>query len=562
MAAKRSSTVHGQVELAPGLWTPRWITDGASADSANPARPCVTTWRPEAGTWQLEQVRAAVDALCKRMGVAHIDLLHLHWRDYTDPAYLDVIAHLLHLRAQGQFDHLGVAHFDTDHLRLLLRHGVPVATSQVGMSLLDRRALVRMVELCQSNPVQLLACAPLAGGLLTDRWLDQLEPAEIPEAGRSGHAALVRAIGGWSALQCVLQALRRIADRHQVVIADVAMRWVMDQPGVAAVLIDDAMPIDDSTAWRKRLDGLSLNGDDRAQLQAVLDATLPPAGDCGAEHHAGAVASVTVPRGSTTTSAGVSRLRPQPSSQWVDRAGGSRALRTGSRVVVAGTNAMHGASMVVARGDAEAQAVFALDKIAASLHALGASLQHVVRTRVYLRDLNAASGVAAVHARVFAGVCPASTVLGVAQLTDDCEVEIEAEAELPAPPRAFISSGTAYEALAGYSRAVVEDDWVFVSGTVGVDPATGVWAFGAPAQAQRAIDTIEAALLRAGLALLDVVRVVVYLASRDDVLPVSEVIRERFGPARPANTTLCVPLALEECRVEIEVTARRRAKSG
>jgi enamine deaminase RidA (YjgF/YER057c/UK114 family) len=155
-------------------------------------------------------------------------------------------------------------------------------------------------------------------------------------------------------------------------------------------------------------------------------------------------------------------------------------------------------------------------------------------------------------------VRPANTLLAVAHLVGNYEVEIEAEAEIPPTRRAFISSGTPYEAMAGYSRAVVEGDWAFVSGTVGVDPATGQWAGSTRDQAWQAIDTIEAALTRAGFELLDVVRVVVHLASRDDVAVVSEVIRTRFGPGRPANTTLCTPLALDVCKVEIEVTAKRR----
>ena len=146
----------------------------------------------------------------------------------------------------------------------------------------------------------------------------------------------------------------------------------------------------------------------------------------------------------------------------------------------------------------------------------------------------------------------------MAHLVGNYEVEIEAEAEIPPTRHAFIRSGTPYEAMAGYSRAVVEGDWAFVSGTVGVDPATGQWAGSTRDQAWQAIDTIEAALTRAGFELLDVVRVVVHLASRDDVAVVSEVIRTRFGPARPANTTLCTPLALDACKVEIEVTAKRR----
>ena len=245
-------------------------------------------------------------------------------------------------------------------------------------------------------------------------------------------------------------------------------------------------------------------------------------------------------------------------SQWEGLGGYARAVRQGARVHVSGTTATHGSGKVVAVGDAEAQSVYILDKIAASLQALGARMEHVVRTRVYLRDIDAWEGPTRVHGRVFAAVRPANTLLAVAHLVGNYEVEIEAEAEIPPVRRAFISSGTPYEAMAGYSRAVVEGDWAFVSGTVGVDPATGQWASGTRDQAWQAIDTIEAALTRAGFDLLDVVRVVVHLASRDDVAVVSEVIRTRFGPGRPTNTTLCTPLALDVCKVEIEVTAKRR----
>jgi enamine deaminase RidA (YjgF/YER057c/UK114 family) len=227
-------------------------------------------------------------------------------------------------------------------------------------------------------------------------------------------------------------------------------------------------------------------------------------------------------------------------------------------VLVSGTTATHGSGTVVARGNAQAQTVYILDKIAASLQALGASLSDVVRTRVYLKDVAAWQGPTEVHGRVFADVRPANTLLAVANLVGDYEVEIEAEAEVEPAPRQLVSSGSPYEAMAGYSRAVIEGDWAFVSGTVGVDFATGLWPSSAVEQAQRAIDTIEAALQQAQMSMLDVVRVVVHLARRDDVEAVSQVIKDRFGPARPSNTTLCTPLALAQCLVEIEVTARRR----
>ena len=122
--------------------------------------------------------------------------------------------------------------------------------------------------------------------------------------------------------------------------------------------------------------------------------------------------------------------------------------------------------------------------------------------------------------------------------------------------RRFISSGSPWEAMAGYSRAVVDGDWIFVSGTIGQDFATMTMPETANAQAERALDTIEAALAQAGAALTDVVRVRVYVPERGDVPAVTEAIRRRLGPARATNTTVCCPLAVEGAKVEIEVTAR------
>ena len=125
--------------------------------------------------------------------------------------------------------------------------------------------------------------------------------------------------------------------------------------------------------------------------------------------------------------------------------------------------------------------------------------------------------------------------------------------------RRFISTGSRWEALAGYSRAVVDGRDVFVSGTVGFDRTTGAFPEGAAAQAETAIDTIEWALGEAGATLLDIVRVRVFIPDPADVEAVSRVIGRRLGPARAANTTLCSPLPVPEAKVEIEVTARMPA---
>lgn len=123
--------------------------------------------------------------------------------------------------------------------------------------------------------------------------------------------------------------------------------------------------------------------------------------------------------------------------------------------------------------------------------------------------------------------------------------------------RRHISSGSKWEALAGYSRAVVDGRDIFVSGTVGFDRATGELVEGAAAQAEAAIDTIEWALAEAGATLRDIVRVRVFIPDRADVEAITRVVARRIGPARAANTTICAALPVENAKVEIEVTARR-----
>lgn len=121
--------------------------------------------------------------------------------------------------------------------------------------------------------------------------------------------------------------------------------------------------------------------------------------------------------------------------------------------------------------------------------------------------------------------------------------------------RRHILTGSTYEELAGYARAVVVDDRIFVSGTVGYDFKTGFLSEDVTGQAEQALDTIAWSLEQAGSRLADIVRVRVYVPNPDDVVAVSKVLKERLGPARPANTTICAPLAVPECKVEIEVEA-------
>ncbi len=123
--------------------------------------------------------------------------------------------------------------------------------------------------------------------------------------------------------------------------------------------------------------------------------------------------------------------------------------------------------------------------------------------------------------------------------------------------RRLISSGSAFEKLAGYSRAVVDGDWVFVSGTTGFDYASGEISPDVAEQTRQTFRNIEAALAQADAGLADVVRIRVFLAERDDFATVAPIVGEHLKDVRPANTTVVAPLVDSRMKIEIEVTARK-----
>lgn len=122
--------------------------------------------------------------------------------------------------------------------------------------------------------------------------------------------------------------------------------------------------------------------------------------------------------------------------------------------------------------------------------------------------------------------------------------------------RQTISSGSPFEAEIGYARAVVQDGWVFVSGTTGYDYETMEMPASVAAQCRNALATIEAALGEAGASLTDVVRLRYILPDGDDFEACWPVLRAAFGDVRPAATMIVAKLMKPEMKIEIEATAR------
>lgn len=122
--------------------------------------------------------------------------------------------------------------------------------------------------------------------------------------------------------------------------------------------------------------------------------------------------------------------------------------------------------------------------------------------------------------------------------------------------RRLISSGSTFEREIGYSRAVVDGEWVFVSGTTGFDYATMTIADDIATQANQCLKNIEAALAEAGAKLADIVRITYIVPKADEFRECWPVLRQYFDNIRPAATMISAGLADPRMRIEIEVTAR------
>lgn len=222
-----------------------------------------------------------VERSLKRLAVERLDLVQFHWWSYDVPGYVEAAGWLEELRREGKIRHLGATNFDAQRLRQLLDAGIPLISNQVQYSLLDQRPAEEMAVLCAERGVQLLCYGSLAGGFLTDRYLGA---AAIPAASATGlvnrsltkYRLVIEEFGGWDLLQELLAALRQVADKHAVSIANVAVRWVLEQAGVAAAIVGTRTGA--HLASNLKLFGWRLDRADHQCLEAVINRRQGPSG--------------------------------------------------------------------------------------------------------------------------------------------------------------------------------------------------------------------------------------------------------------------------------------------
>jgi aryl-alcohol dehydrogenase-like predicted oxidoreductase len=248
-----------------------------------------TKWVPEPGRVTRQIVEENIKVSLRRMGVDSLDLLQFHWWDYDDANYLEALRYLAELRDQGKIRHLALTNFDTAHLQIIVEHGIRVVSNQVQYSLIDRRPEVRMSQFCQAHDIQLLTYGTVGGGLLSETYLGQPEPSRgvLNTASLRKYKQMVDAWGGWELFQELLGVLKDIAAKHRVSLANIAVRYILDRPAVAGVIVGTRLGVAEHRQDNARSFDVSLDAEDQAQIDAVLAKgrdLYRLIGDCGDEY--------------------------------------------------------------------------------------------------------------------------------------------------------------------------------------------------------------------------------------------------------------------------------------
>ena len=421
---------YGSSEEIAGIFSKRYAGDTGVQ--------LLTKWVPTPGGSTREVVREAVQRALDRLQADTVQLLQYHAWNYADPSYLDDLMYLKELQDEGLIGHLGLTNFDTAHLRVVLESGVDIVSNQLCYSLLDQRAAGDMATLCEERGVGLLAFGTLAGGFLTERWLDKPEPDidSLSTWSQMKYKRYIDTAGGWQPYQNLLKVLEETAARYEVSMANVASRFMLEQPAVAAVIIGARLGQSEHIDNNRQLLEFALDDEGRQAIQSALGEMTPIPGDCGDEyrkppfltasgdlsHH---LDSLPPPYPTREGSAG--QTLALSGTIWEDLAGFSRAVRKGNRIFVSGTTATHG-DRVIGENDPVAQAHYVIDKLEGAIQSLGGSLEDVVRTRIFIRNIDDWEPISRAHGQRFGDIQPANTLVRAELVGEEYLVEMEADA--------------------------------------------------------------------------------------------------------------------------------------
>ena len=222
-------------------------------------------------------IEGIIDRSLKRLRLDQLHLVQFYWWNLSIGRPYETLECLKRLCEKGKIRHLGVNNWDVKQTAPFVEMGFDIVSTQVQYSLLDHRPANGLTRWCAENDIKLLCYGSLAGGLLTEHWLDQPDPGFVFE-NRSliKYRLIVDEFGGWDLFQTLLTTVKALADKHGVSMSAVAARYVLDQPQVGAVIIGARYA--HHLPQTLSIFELSLDPDDYATLEAVLSERHGPSG--------------------------------------------------------------------------------------------------------------------------------------------------------------------------------------------------------------------------------------------------------------------------------------------
>ncbi len=224
-----------------------------------------------------DDVEAIIDRSLRRLRLEQLHLVQFFWWDLATGDPMRAVEALLRAQRKGKIRHVGVTNFDCEPIARFTDAGLDVVADQVQYSVLDRRPANTLVPWARAHDMQLLCYGTLAGGFITDTWLGEHDPGyEFDNRSLVKYRLIIDEFGPWSHFQALLSALRDVGDRHGVSLSTVAMRYVLDQPQVAGVIVGARY----ARYLENTLDVFSLRLDDgdRARIDALVAEAPGPRG--------------------------------------------------------------------------------------------------------------------------------------------------------------------------------------------------------------------------------------------------------------------------------------------
>lgn len=248
-----------------------------------------TKWVPRPSKMTRQIVEENINISLHRMDTAVLDLMQFHWWEYRDSNYLDALKYMAELQQEGKIRHLALTNFDTEHLQIIVEQGIPIVSNQVQYSLVDRRPEVAMAKFCEQHNIKLLTYGTLCGGFLSEKYLGATEPNSfgLTTVSQRKYKQMIDAWGGWGLFQELLQGLSAIAQKHNVSLANVAVRAILDQPAVGGVIVGARLGLSEHLEDNAKVFDCALEADDYAKIDAISSRSrdlFQRIGDCGDEY--------------------------------------------------------------------------------------------------------------------------------------------------------------------------------------------------------------------------------------------------------------------------------------